>query len=338
VEQEGTTAEKEPIYLCNHHKANCKLIGKGRKIIVCKNCKDRLTIEDKDFSKKWADPLQVTTRDKIPTDHLRSLLVGGTAFLLAGGPSTNEQPLECLSERGHFSLAINNMGGHPRIKPQAFVCSDPPCKFSHSIWLDPGIMKFVPIPKLSGGRAKLHRITEDGEFVIMKKRVTDCPNVWGFSRDSWPTPDDAFFTANGACWGNHNAGVKKTGESKTVCTMLLGLRILYYLGARTIFLVGVDFKMSPEKGYSFNQARDEGASKSNNNQYSVVNDWLCRMVENDTFKKFGLSVYNCYENSSLRAFDHVPFEEALEFSQGLVEPFPNLENWYSDSKKATKED
>ena len=70
----------------------------------------------------------------------------------------------------------------------------------------------------------------------------DCPNTWGFSRRGWMSPDDTFFTESGAAWGNLNAGVERTGEDKTVCTMLLGLRILYHLGAREIYLIGVDFR------------------------------------------------------------------------------------------------
>jgi len=336
--EEGTTPEGESIYLCNLHKRNCKLEGKARRLLVCASCKDRLCLSDDNFADKWKDPLIITDRNKSHVDALRGMLAGGKAFLLAGGPSTNDQPIEELSGRGFFSLAVNNMAGHPRLKPQAFVCSDPPCKFSHSIWLDPGIMKFAPIPKMSGGRAVLHRKDKDGTFVKMKKRVSECPNVWGFSRESYLYPDHRFFTSPCACWGNHNAGVKKTGELKTVCTLLLGLRILYYLGARRIFLVGVDFTMSPENGYSFGQNRDSGAATSNNYLFSVVNDWLCRMAENCTFEKFGLEVYNCNEHSSLKAFEYVPFEEALINARGIVEKSPNLALWYEDSKQAKIED
>lgn len=338
TEEEGTTPEGDSVYLCNLKKQNCKLKGTGRKLLVCSSCKDHLSLCEPAFADRWKDPLLVTDRFKASTDALRGMLAGSKAFLLGGGPSTDNQPLEMLSGRGFFSLAVNNMAANPRLKPQAFVCSDPPCKFSNSIWLDPGIMKFVPSPKLTGGRANLHRKDENGDFVKMKRKVTDCPNVWGFSRDSWLTPDDAFFTSHGACWGNHKSGVEKTGEAKTVCTLLLGLRLLYYLGARRIFLVGVDFNMSPEKGYSFSQGRTGDAAVSNNRQYAIVNSWMCRMVENETFKKFGLEIYNCNEFSSLRAFNYVPFEEALINAKGVVTEKPDLVGWYENSKQAKKED
>lgn len=141
-------------------------------------------------------------------------------------------------------------------------------------------------------------------------------------------PDDKFFLADGACWGNHNAGVKKTGEPKTVCTMLLALRLLRYLGAKQIYLLGVDFRMGPGYGYSFAQGRTEGACRSNNGQFSVINEWLVKMQQGGVFKRFGLDVYNCFERSGLRAFPYVPFDVAMANCKGIVEDFPDLSGWY----------
>ncbi len=75
---------------------------------------------------------------------------------------------------------------------------------------------------------------------------------------------------------------------------------MYYLGARTIFLLGVDFRMAEGYGYSFEQGRTEGAVRSNNAQFSVVNRWLVEMQESGVFKQFGLSIYNTYRNSGGR--------------------------------------
>ena len=298
----------------------------------CRRCRTKLLGDDKDFGKRWRDPLLILDRKRNETDSIYNLLAGGSAFLIGGGPSANEIPLELLSTRGIFSLAVNNSSAHPRIRPQVMVCSDPPKKFSHSVWLDPGIMKIIPIPKLGGRRAALRRKLPDGKFVPLDQATTDCPNVWGFQRNSWMFPDERFFLTDGACWGNHKVGVELTGELKTVSTMLLGLRILAYLGARTIYLVGVDFAMAPERGYSFGQGRDAGASRSNNSAYNTVNEWLCRMADKGIFEKFGLTIYNTYEMSGLRAFPYVPYEEAISRARGMVEVVPNLEGWYEKEK------
>jgi len=273
------------------------------------------------------DNLIILDRERNPTTCLHNLLAGRSAFLVCGGPSSNDSPLEMLSSRGIWSLAVNNSAGHPRIRPQAFVCADPPNKFSHSIWLDPGILKFVPTPKMGGRRGNL-RQKINGAFQPLEKSILDCPNVWGFNRNSWLTPNDDFFQSDGACWGNHQSGVEKTGQPKTVCTMLLAIRLLRYLGASKIYMVGVDFRMTPDKGYSFNQGRDQAACESNSAQFVIVNDWLCEMQSSGVFKRAGLQIFNTFERSGLRAFPFVPFVDAIKEARGIIEETPDCSGWY----------
>lgn len=314
VYREDSSSDVHICYKFGH----CKLTGGDSNIPGCDECSQKLSLDDPKFIHKWEDPVHILDRWKIKTDSIRNLLAGTPAFLIGGGPSANKLPLEKLNERGIFSMAINNVAGHPRFIPQAFVCSDPPLKFSHSIWMDPRIMKFVPTPKLSGNRANLRRKI-DGEFYKFDKRTYQCPNVWGFKRNSWMIPDDTFFLSDGVPWGNHKAGVQRTGEHKTVCTMLLGIRLMRYLGCSGLYLIGVDFHMDLGYGYSFNQARDQGACNNNNEQFHVVNEWCRRMQDAGVFEKFGMPVYNCFEESGLRAFPYVPFEEAIEDCRGVVE-------------------
>lgn len=227
-------------------------------------------------------------------------------------------------------MAVNNVAG-ARVRPQAFVCADPPLKFSHCIWRDPAIMKFIPSMKLKGrGKGLLRFKTSDGRFLTMAGGTIAQPNVWGFERRSWMKPDETFFTDMGASWGNHNDGVVATGEDKTVCTMLLGIRLLRYLGARRIFLLGVDFYMTPSQGYGFAQGRTEQAAANNNAQFAVVNKWLCRMQRDGIFRRYGVEIYNCFEKSALRAFGYVPFEQAVMAACDGIEPEPDLSGWYED--------
>ena len=325
----------EELFKCQIN-GQCVQKNGNRRLAQCNKCSKRLELDDPKFVEKWQDPVTVYTRGREPTKALHNLLADGTAFLVCGGPSADPL-LSQLNSRGCFSLAINNAGVH-KVRPQAFVCSDPPMKFHQDIWLDPGCMKFVPSAKLRGRRTRM-RTKIDGVFDRTDRGIDFAPNVWGFKRWSWMYPDDRFFLSDGCCWGNQDDGRRKTGEEKTVCTMLLGLRLLRYLGARRIYLVGVDFYMTPEHGYSFNQARDAGASQSNNNHYRIVNDWLCKMTESGTFERFGMEVYNCCERSGLRAFPYVPFDRALEDARGIIgmrEKIeggePDCEGWYEKSE------
>lgn len=324
------------LFDCRIHE-QCTIEGRADGYAACPRCRERLPPDASDFADRYKDGLPILDRWGRSSDALRGILAGGPAFLVCGGPSAKLLSLERLSERGIWTLCVNNAAGYGDFVPNAFVCADPPSKFCDGIWMDSNVMKFIPTPKMRSKRGRLRRKTEDGfePLVIDGKRVSACdaPNVWGFQRRSWMMPDDSFFLEQGAAWGNHDSGVTRTGEQKTVCTMLIGLRLLYYLGARVIFLVGVDFQMDPSLGlqdnYSFGENRDRGACESNNRQFSVVNPWLVKMADDGVFQRFGLQIFNCNENSGLRAFPHVAFSVAIMESKVNIpdEPF-DLRGWY----------
>lgn len=331
----GNADNGEPVWNCDIHQT-CIVKGGVEQHMSCETCPNKLLRSNEDFSKTFLDPLTILDRTSTQTHSLRNLIEGRPSFLVCGGPSAKQIDLRLLEQRGVWSLAVNNMGG--MFRSSSFICADPPCKFHHGIWLDPNVMKFVPIPKLSGRRGGLRKKEGDEFSDLMSggKRVNvrECPNVWGFSRRSWLQTDDTFFTDHDAAWGNHNSGCKRTGLPKTVMTMLLAIRILYYLGSRRIYLVGVDFEMKNDVGlydnYAFGQARDSGAIGSNNGQYRIANEWLTALATNGTFAKFGLEIFNCYELSGLRAFPYVPFNFAL--NQDVLKEYPkqpfDLEGWY----------
>jgi hypothetical protein len=283
------------------------------------------------------DPLIVFDRNKERTDALRNMLINTrAAFIVCGGPSANKLPLEALNQRGIWSIAVNNMAAH--FRPQAFVCSDPPSKFHDAIWTDPCVMKILPAPKISNGGkghlrqkvdGKFQRLRHDGKLI----KTAGCPNVWGFARRGWWAYDDTFFTDDHATWGNQNAGVLRTSNPKVMCTMLLPIRLLHYMGIRRIFLVGVDFNMSADSPYAFDQSKGNNGLISNNSQYRVVNDGLCKMVENGVFKNFGMEIFNCCQTSGLRAFPYVHFQAAVD---DTLKNFPkeiDLKDWYFKGEK-----
>jgi hypothetical protein len=90
--------------------------------------------------------------------------------------------------------------------------------------------------------------------------------------------------------------------------------------------------MAPDYGYSCGQGRTIGASSSNNTQFQIVNKWLCEMAEKKVFEKFGLEIYNTYQNSGLRAFPYAPFDAALDDVTKSVEETPNLSGWYEKTE------
>jgi len=286
--------------------------------------------------RKWSDPLIILDVNNKQVNFNHLLRFTRCAYLVCGGPSLSDIDTSQLSRRGVWSMGVNNVAAH--VRTNACICSDPPYKFHAGIWRDPSVMKFVPHVKMGRSlkRGKL-RVKEGGKFSFTARResVPDMPNTWAFARRCWFIPDDSFFLDSQTAWGNNKDWAPVTGEAKIFATMLCGVRVLYYLGARTIFLLGVDFHMSGGREYAFGQSRDRGSRGGSNNQYRILNDWFTRLAP--SFNKFGLKVYNCNPNSGLRAFEHVPFEESLQFSlQGFPrEPF-DLSGWY-DKPQDVKE-
>jgi len=295
-------------------------------------------MDEQGFPARWKDPLRVTDRYGKDTDVLRNTLQGGSAWLVCGGPSGGKENHQRLRERGIFSLGINNVAGN--IRTNAFSVSDPPLKFHWGIFTDPSVIKFIPTPKLGKKRGKLRRKLENGSFEWLPDVYPEvCPFVFGYERRSWLATDHTWFTEKSASWGNQREGENRLGQHKTAMTMLLGLRLLQYLGARKIFLLGVDFWMEPKAGlkdnYSFGEDRDADAINSNNRHFMIVNGWLTKL--RPVFEKFGFFTYNTFQYSRLTAFEYVPFDTAIKISKGIVpdEPF-DLHNWYSKEMEVKK--
>lgn len=272
------------------------------------------------------DPLVAYDRHGNITDSLRDIWRGSAGFLVCGGPSLKQIPIERIAERGIVSLGINNVCGYAPVR--AATWSDPTEKFHHGISLDPALMKFVPQERLGDAVAvKL----PDGKFAWTDMTLADCPNVWGFKRNCDWEPS-TFLTRDSASWGNNDAGVVANGRPKIIFTFFIGLRLLHYLGCRRIYLLGVDFTMSANEGggYAFNERRDKGASKCNNDHYKRAAGMLAELKPVLDAGEF--EVFNCNQNSALEVFPFCPFEKALEDCRGNVPISPfDLNGWYAKS-------
>lgn len=278
------------------------------------------------------DPLNVVNARNVPVD-LCDIWRGCAAFLVLGGPSLNKLPLNAFGERGVLSLGINNVAGY--VRTTAFLCSDPANKFNFSIWTDPKIWKFIPKSRMRRTRGRL-REKVGGEFRWSQVCVIDCPSTWYFDRDAHFEPDK-FLTKPSASWGTGKQGIKDgSTRPKMLFTPLLGLRLLHYLGVREVYCVGMDFTMSKEAGYAFQQGRDDEAVASNHNLYRVANSELVSLRPH--LDAAGFKVYNCNGDSLCSAFPHVPFERALKRVRGAVQAGAlELEGWYETKGKVGDE-
>ena len=282
-----------------------------------------------------SDPLRMYSRHSVflQTHPLRDYWRFNPAFLICGGPSINDLDLTLLEHPAVCSIAVNNVAGH--VRPKAFIYSDPTEKFHGGIFLNPGIMKFAPVPKLKN---QIRLKNEKGEFEFSPLRVRDCPSVWGFERCSDFSPE-TFLTQPQAAWGCSRTCPDETKFEKVLFTPFLALRILHYLGVRKVFLLGMDFNMEPgERGYAFAQGRTKGAARSNNDHYRKVHFMLDCLKP--VFDEAGFRVYNCNDKSHLSTFPHLSYESAIEYCHSLrpSEPY-DLSKWYEkDPTKPAEED
>jgi len=250
----------------------------------------------------------------VPID-LSGLWDNMSAFLVCGGPSINKLPFHLLRERGIASLGINNSAGH--VPCSAWCFSDPQEKFHHGLFLDPTIMTFAPIPKLS----KRIRIKADGKIDWTDIKVQDCPNTFGFDRKTFMYPNK-FVTTPYAQWGY---GGKQPAEERPftcLATMLIGIRLLSYLGCRNIYLLGADFWRNEDEQYAFPQK-----AALANGRYQKENEMLKSVKP--ALGSVGVNIYNCNPESKCDAFDYVSFDEAYKVCRARVprEPF-DLAGWY----------
>jgi hypothetical protein len=228
--------------------------------------------------------------------YIADMYRGCPAFLIAGGPSFANVDKTLLSQPGFLTVAINN--SVKSYRPNLWFSVDDPTHFIKSIWLDPKITKFVPFDHTE------KFIFDNEKWEEMTTKVGDCPNVFYYRRNESFNAEQFLFE-NTVNWGNH----KDLGGGRSV--MLATLRILFYLGVREVFLLGVDFEMSKEQKYHFEQNRSDNSIKNNNETFALLNErfTLLRPI----FEKNDFYVYNCNPNSRLKVFPFADYNDAIKY-------------------------
>ena len=237
---------------------------------------------------------------------------GASAFLIAGGPSFGSVNKEKLAKAPVFTMTLNN--ACRTFRPNAGTIVDDPCRFIASLWLDPKIMKFVPMsafekPLWDNRTLVAPNGSKIGKFEPMNLKVGDCPNVVGYRRNE-KFVAARFLYEDTINWGCH----KDFGGGRSV--MLATLRILFLLGFRRVYLLGVDFEMNDDRKYHFNEGRTDSAIRGNMSTYSKMIKWFEELQPYFLAENF--IVKNCNPNSRLKAFPMIDFDEAVYESSHQV--------------------
>ena len=236
-------------------------------------------------------------------DHFRHCPV----FLCCAGPSLASVDSSCLQQRGILTCAVNNAVSV--LRPNLWVIYDPPHRFLENAFLDPAILKFLPAPHLEG---ELRQRDDSGQLGPSKYQAKDCPSVVGYQYNN---------DFNEAIWLNEasvNCGqvdakndVQGVAGGRSV--MLAALKLLYYLGARTVFLLGCDFSMSSTKtNYAFEHDCSRNYIRMNNRAYRLLSNRLGRLKP--YFDEAGYRVFNCTPGSQLDVFPFLSLADAIEMA------------------------
>jgi len=226
---------------------------------------------------------------------LEGLYKNMSVFLICNGPSFAGLNHDLLRKPGIMTFGINN--GARTFRPNFWTCVDDPVRFIKSIWLDPKITKFIPYNHFD------KPIFDNEKWVVMDKKVKDCPNVLGYMRNEHFQPE-IFLKETSLNWGNH----KNFGGGRSV--MLPALRILYLLGFRNVYLLGCDMKMSETYTYHFDEQRSKGAVNCNMGTYDrLKHEYLPKLQP--IFDNAGFKVYNCNLDSELKCFPFISYSDAI---------------------------
>lgn len=237
-------------------------------------------------------------------DQLADSLPGAHAFLICGGPSLNRQDIASLQQRGILIAAVNQVAA-THVRPHIWFSVDPPKSFHGRIWEDAAIWKFIKSDFLSPKAAdnRHYRLWNGRAWEPQSRTCVDVPNVWFFKHcDAWEP--ETFLSQPIPTWST-TAEFKSAKKS----VMLIALRLLYWLGVRSVYLLGCDFSMGNPESYAFEESKGPSGQRSNNKTYTALNRSFEQL--RTLFERHGYRVYNCTDGGGLHAFPRLTLEEAV---------------------------
>ena len=249
-----------------------------------------------------------TTKSNLPAN-IVGQYSGATAFLIMSGPSVKTIDRNLL--KFCFTMTVNNgpRALMPKLRPNFECFVDGADKFLYTIHSDPTITKFAP-------KSARHKPLWNSDLNMPAGITVDqCPNVIYYERNTHFKPDE-FLTEPSINWGNSKDHKDENKVSGCRSCMLASIKILYLAGFRKIYLIGADFNMDDKNHYSFEQDRKASAIRNNQKTYQQL-DWRFNRMKKH-FADNGLQVFNCNPDSKLTAFEHVPYENAIEDALGFV--------------------
>lgn len=213
------------------------------------------------------------------------------AFLVGRGWSATPERRRFLAQQRVPVMAINDYPDDPYAKPRYWCTGDPPHYFTERIWSDPEVMKFVGLHNRDGERPR------DGAYAP-KHLVKDAPNTFFFHQATNETDTEHWlfhpFIAWGSSIGCEGGPTQLYAKGAARSSMLIGLKLLWFLGYRHVFLLGCDCTPHHHPAPEY---------------WNTIFHLLGQLAP--SFKRWGFQVTQTNPDSHLRCFDIQPFDEVF---------------------------
>jgi len=194
-------------------------------------------------------------------------------------------------------------------------------------WKDPGILKIVPVSHFD----KRRRVQNpDGSFRASAFKVRQMPGVL-FYRRSDHFDHGRFLKSDTINWGQDGEDTDSLGIKGKRSVMLAALHLLHYLGFRTVYLLGCDFKMAGDRKYAFDENRSAQAIRHNNILYESLHKRFEALKPH--FDQQGFKVINCSPGSELAVFERMEFADAVAAASAECGKPVNTQGWYEPNPK-----
>ncbi len=210
------------------------------------------------------------------------------AFLMGRGWSATLAKRQMVAAAGIPVMAINDFpedGPTPK-----FWCSgDPPSYFGERIWTNPDIIKFCAMTTRN-----LMRPRVDAYHPALKTR--DAPNVHYFHATQNCTDVESWLHTPWLNWGSSlcSADVPQLHTAAARSSMLIGLRLLWHLGFREVYLLGCDCTPHHHKFPKY---------------WEAIFHHLEQIKP--AFDRFCYKVYQTNPDSHLRTFEFANFDDVV---------------------------
>ena len=216
------------------------------------------------------------------------------AFLVGRGWSASLERRKALQESGIPWMAVNDYPENDWCKPRYFCTGDPAIYFGERVWADQSIMKFGSMMFHETDRPRI-------DAYHAKHRMMDSPNVHFFHHTLNEIEFESWLHMPWISWGTSIFGPRipkqfyEHGAARS--SMLIGLRLLWHLGYREVYLLGCDC------------VPHEHAAP----EYWNTIFHLMEQVK-PTFDRYHYHVMQTNPDSHLRTFEFADFDDALEVS------------------------